>query len=354
MLKVIDFIKGSEVRGSIIQLGEKKFIASTGTTSKEYRTERGARKFMEKNEYIEVVDVKVDTIGDIVEVVKLDDTLVGMTEELLNIDFVDKVVSRYFDNLIDKEDLLEELNMATILGSNPKIRVIDARYSVDTKMISQNGIKVGDIVEAVNSDWSFKGKSMVLGMYYHVYADRYVAVLDNGYELFVDGNTVKVTSTPDVAMTDRIEIIADRIGFRPELAKSILKEYGHILEGRDVLFRLGLDRKKGSLREVRVTGIDFNELALDTIDTGGKILKYHMDCIKAILINYSEEDATPEEDTKFNPFSVPMKDITGYNPCNKCGGTGIVTWAMHTDGGICFKCKGTGKGSKINKDKDKK
>ena len=28
-------------------------------------------------------------------------------------------------------------------------------------------------------------------------------------------------------------------------------------------------------------------------------------------------------------------------PCSRCDGTGIVNWAKHVLGGVCFKCKGT-------------
>lgn len=36
--------------------------------------------------------------------------------------------------------------------------------------------------------------------------------------------------------------------------------------------------------------------------------------------------------------------------CDKCGGTGVLNHYLHTDNGICYKCKGNGKGTKANID----
>lgn len=70
MLKIIDFVKGESVKGSIMQLEEKSFIACTGATSKTYKSEKGARKFMESKGYEEVKEVITDTVGNIVKVIR--------------------------------------------------------------------------------------------------------------------------------------------------------------------------------------------------------------------------------------------------------------------------------------------
>ena len=224
MIKVIDFIKGNEVQGSIIQLDEKSFRAVTGTQSKSYKTERGARKFMEKMGYIEVADVKTNTVGDVVEVVEL------VAEEVA-----------------------------------PEV--------------------VEETVEA---------------------------------------------------SAERVELVADRVGFTVERAEEIVAPLIGVYNIDAVI-----EFANGKHKRLNIRAIKNYSIICDR--------EYKLDCVKRIILNPNTEDLKrlePKVKEQFNPFAVPKKDITGYEPCPNCGGSGVVTWAMHHDGGICYRCKGTGKGRK--------
>ena len=155
---IIDFIRGTEQKGAIIVNGEKSYIACTGVESRTYKTERGARKFMETKGYREVTEVKTDTVGNIVEVVEMEeveitevnDGLVGLTEEI-----------------------------------------------VKTEGVSDESINVGSTVRAVDPTL-FKGE--VIGTAKHFHSKRVIAVLSNGIECFADGENLIVVppnNTPE-------------------------------------------------------------------------------------------------------------------------------------------------------------
>lgn len=154
---IIDFIRGTEQKGAIIVNGEKSYIACTGAESRTYKTERGARKFMETKGYREVTEVKTDTVGNIVEVVEMEeveitevnDGLVGLTEEI-----------------------------------------------VKTEGVSDESINVGSTVRAADPTL-FKGEVTVIGTAKHFHTKRVIAVLSNGVECFADGGNLIVVPPND-------------------------------------------------------------------------------------------------------------------------------------------------------------
>jgi hypothetical protein len=154
---IIDFIRGTEQKGAIIVNGEKSYIACTGAESRTYKTERGARKFMETKGYREVTEVKTDTVGNIVEVV-----------EMREVEMREVEITEVNDNLVGL-----------------------------TKEVSDESINVGSTVRAADPTL-FKGEVTVIGTAKHFHSKRVIAVLSNGVECFADGENLIVVSPNDI------------------------------------------------------------------------------------------------------------------------------------------------------------
>lgn len=315
---IIDFIRGTEQKGAIIVNGEKSYIACTGAESRTYKTERGARKFMETKGYREVTEVKTDTVGNIVEVVEMgeveivevNDGLVGLTEEIVKTEGVSEEINNYLAKDIDKYDFIDRMNEKV---KDKNIIVIDSRYSVKSDVVADGSIKTGSTVRAVDPRL-FKGEATVIGTAKHFHTKRVIAVLSNGVECFADGGNLIVVSSKDTPETVTVA----------ELQK------GDIINMTD--------KKQAIVVDVYPTAHGFYNIHVEYFDTKYKTGSYTKLCMVRDRLN---EKSSKKYKVFGNDYKYSVKTIK--DQCPKCGGTGILTHYMHHDNGICYKCKGTGK-----------
>lgn len=297
MLNMIEFIKGNSVKGSIMQLGDKEFLACTATQSKQYKTERGARKFMDKNGYREVQEVKIDTVGEVVEVVELVETevivdtvefgemkIVALNDNLSNMPVEVKdwanlpyLINKYRDRLYnyDKFDLMEDLNHLFI-RNNVNIMVIDDDYRVD-KNISFNDFKVGSRVSYKTEK---KADTTLIAMYYHTYQKKYVGLFSNGTASFLYSEYFEVVTEENKEGNKRIVIASDTgVGFTNSYAYKVLDMFREDILGSRILIRLITD----TIKVIEVNNIE-------NLNLVGTNSRHHLRYIKEIIINYDEDD----------------------------------------------------------------
>lgn len=313
MIKTIDFIKGSEVRGSIMQVEEKRFIACTGTTSKVYKTEKGARKFMDKMGYVEVVDVTMDTVGNVVKVVELDGTVKDKTVIEINDNFVGipQDLLKAVDIMADVEDLMDQdaddvAEKLNGIFKDGNVIFVDAWYN---KCTEGNILAVGDTVKNINKYDNMDGIATVIAI--KQVGDRFVVTLSNGCRGFEE-NYEKVDP-----QTDKNVAVSD------------------LQKGDIIVMASG---KQGSIVDVYPTA------------HGKYLVKILYKTVKYTTGSYTAlcDKLYTEAMMGSKKFKVVGKDLQyavkfNENKCPECGGTGILTHYLHHDGGICYKCKGSGK-----------